>query len=348
MIVYSSAFCQADEAKKKFDVPKNYSPGKICLLVADVGTIDTVAKTEEFLTQIKQFNTDDAPKLSDADRTANPRLAQKEINIRFNDNIRRYSDREREIARRNRRMERVLEQLRNSIVGNAANRDIVVAKNYLHSYLQPYSEFISVIDRANSSLAEVEKAIGGNDQQDVASACVFLTVIMQDLQEESNTVQVGNTMVKKTVYTRKAVANVRDFNGNVLFSTNVAAKSSFRKTSASKNTGHNPASDMMESILKQVADRVGNFFTTKLRVSARGPKGDEDFDENNVVLYLDGNEFENGSITVTGVHQLRVECDGYRAIIREINLKPGQPRTIRLTLKKNKPQAAPSGSENAD
>ena len=31
-------------------------PGKICILVTDVGTIDTVAKTEEFLTKIKQFN----------------------------------------------------------------------------------------------------------------------------------------------------------------------------------------------------------------------------------------------------------------------------------------------------
>ena len=43
----------ADE--KKFEVPTNTNPGKICVLVTDVGTIDTVAKTEEFLTKIKQF-----------------------------------------------------------------------------------------------------------------------------------------------------------------------------------------------------------------------------------------------------------------------------------------------------
>ena len=88
--------------------------------------------------------------------------------------------------------ERVLEQLRNSIVGNDKKRSIVVAKNYLQSFLQPYSSCIQVIDRANTSLSEVEKAIGGNSQQDVASACVFLTVIMQDLKESSQTVQVGN------------------------------------------------------------------------------------------------------------------------------------------------------------
>ena len=102
---------------------------------------------------------------------------------------------------------------------------------------------------------------------------------------------------------------------------------------------------MMEKLLKEIAEQVGDFFTTKLKVSARGPKGDEDFEEDNVVLYLDGHEFENGGRTATGAHQLRAECDGYKPIVRDIELKPGKARTIKLTFKKNKPQPAPSTAE---
>ena len=80
---------------------------------------------------------DDTSRLSDADKVADPNLAKIEVTYRFNDSVRKYSDREREIAARNRRMERVLEQLRNSIVGNDKKRSIVVAKNYLQSFLQP-------------------------------------------------------------------------------------------------------------------------------------------------------------------------------------------------------------------
>ena len=46
---------------QKFKVPVCTTPGKICLLVADVGTIDTVAKTEEYLAKIKQFNISSTP-----------------------------------------------------------------------------------------------------------------------------------------------------------------------------------------------------------------------------------------------------------------------------------------------
>lgn len=128
-LLAASVFCGAEEDNSKFTPPQNSVPGKICVLIADVGTIDTVAKTEEFLTQIKQFNVDDTPRLSDADKVADPNLAKIEVTYRFNDSVRKYSDREREIAARNRRMERVLEQLRNSIVGNDKKRSIVVAKN---------------------------------------------------------------------------------------------------------------------------------------------------------------------------------------------------------------------------
>ena len=92
-LLAASVFCGAEEDNSKFTPPQNSVPGKICVLIADVGTIDTVAKTEEFLTQIKQFNVDDTSRLSDADKVADPNLAKIEVTYRFNDSVRKYSDR---------------------------------------------------------------------------------------------------------------------------------------------------------------------------------------------------------------------------------------------------------------
>ena len=325
----------AEKAERKL-----VAPSKIALLVCDVGTIDTVAKTEEFLTQLKQLNVDDVPRVGEATQAADPSLAKHAGRVAWNIEINRFKRQDAEIARRNRKMERVLDNLRNSILGNPRNRDIVVAKNYLQTYLMPYKKFIALIDRANTSISEVEKAIGGKDQVDVASSSVFLTVIMQDQNEESTTVQVGSTMVKKTVYTRKAVANVRNYNGEVLFSCAVKASSSLRKTSATSRTGHNPASDLQEQLLKQIADQIGNFFTSKLICKIKGPKGDSEFDSDAAVLYLDGKEFENGGRTLTGFHILQASCDGYKPIEREVTIDAEQNRTVVLVFRKDQPAAS--------
>ena len=334
---------------KEFKIPQNTNPGKICILVTDIGTIDTVAKTEEFLTKIKQFNVDSMPQISEADKAADPTLVRREINIRFNDNIRRYNEQQQEIVRQNRRMENILENLRTTIIGDKNKRDIVVGKQYLQSYLSPDSNYILLIDRSNTSLSEVEKAINGNDQQDLASACFFLTVIMQDMNTESNTVGIGGTMIKKTVYTQKAVGNLRDFNGNVVTAFHVVARSSRRQTSASRNVGHNPASDLIEDALKQIAGKIADYYLSNLEIKCTGPKGDDEFDEDAVTFMLDGQEFENGDKTVIGRHILSAEADGYRPITREIMIRSNRKKSvIKLKFKKLAPPKtgkADSGNE---
>ncbi len=323
-IIFSS-FCIAEE---KITVKKNTSPEKICILITDVGTIDTVAKTEEFLQKIKQFNIESAPKMSDADKAADPSIRKKEINFRFNDSVKRYNEAEREIAAQNRRMGKILENLRTSIIGNENKRDIVVAKQYLQSYLSKYSDFIQIIDRSNTNIAEVEKAINGNSQQDIASACFFLTVIMQDMKSESSTVAIGNTTIKKTTYTQKAVGNLRDFNGNVITAFNVAAQTSRRQTSASAQQGYSPSSDLMEAVLKEISNKIADFYLCNLNIKCIGPKDDEDFDEDTVTFTVDGKEFDNGNKILSGSHTIVAECDGYQTVKKTIQVKRGRPKMI--------------------
>ena len=331
-------------AADQFQVPKSTAPGKICILVTDVGTIDTVAKTEEFLTKIKQFNIENTPTASAADKAADPTLAKREINIRFQANVEKYNEQQREIARQNRRMEQILDNLRTSVIGDKTKRDIVVAKQYLQSFLSPHSDFIQVIDRSNTSLSEVEKVINGNDQQDLASACVFLTVIMQDLKEESQTVSVGNTLIKRTTYTQKAVGNLRDFNGNVLTAFHVSAKTSRRQTSASGSSGFNPSSDMMEEVLKQIADKITAYYLSNLEIKCIAPKGAEDFDEDTVTFSLDGKDFENGDKVVAGKHFLVAEAEGFLPVKREIKVRANRPKSVIKIRLKKAPAAKPAAN----
>ena len=323
----------AEESQPAQD-PKYIAPQKIMLLIADVGTIDTVAKTEEYLTQIKQFNVDEIPRPTAGSAATDPNFTRMANRNEYFIEINNYKAKDREIAARNRRMEKVLEGLRNSILADGRNRDIVVAKDYLQSYFMPYREYIGIVDRSNTSIAEVEKMIGGQDQVDVAASTYFLTVILQDLKEESNTVQVGNTMVKRTNYTRKAVAKVRDYNGNVIFALNVVGKATHRRTSATQNTGHDPASDIMEDLLKQIADRVAEEFLCKLTVKFNGPTNDADFDADTIVLFIDGREFENGDRVPFGEYTLRAECDGYYPVTRRIRITPHRIDKIQLTFEK--------------
>ena len=156
-------------------------------------------------------------------------------------------------------------------------------------------------------------------------------------------------MIKKTTYTQKAVGNIRDINGNVLKAFNVVGKTSRRQTSASKSEGFNPSDDQMENVLKQVAEKVANYYVTKLEFKCTGPKGDEDFDAETVTFTVDGKEFENGDQLCAGKHTITAEAEGYKTITKTITLRNNRRKTIhKLKFRKETPAKAPAAAPAAD
>ena len=255
-----------------------------------------------------------------------------------------YHREKKAVESENRRMANVLHQLRNSILADDNRRQITIGKNYL----QKYRKFIQVVDRGNSSLAEVEKSLNGNDQVDVAGTVAFLTVIMGDQEEVVKTVQVGNTLVQKTKWRMKCVATLRDYNGLVLDAMDFVATAERRKTNVSQETGFNPSGDLMEDLWKQVAERVGQFYTTELKFKVKGPKGDDEFDSDDATIYLDGKEVDGESVLALAInHEVRAEVPGYRTIKREVVIdEPTPSKTVKLNFKKEKP--APKAEKEAE
>ena len=247
-------------------------PNKIKLLVLDVGTIDTVAKTEKFLAPTDKVNMDAPPSPSPADAMADPDLRRRAAHVNWETGMIEYLQTRDDIRRENQQRRKILEALRTSITGSKENRMVVLAKDYLASALSPYADFIDVVDRSEASLSEIEKAIADKAQEEVAPATLFLTVTLGDQKEESTTVPVGNTKVKKTTYTRRAVASVRDFSNVRVCSFDVVAKAGFRQTDAVAMKGHDPSDELIIDLMNQIGKKVGEHFLREYTVKVKIPK----------------------------------------------------------------------------
>lgn len=329
----ASVFAQQDESKD----PPSLLPPKIAILICDVGTIDQVAKTENYLNQIKQFNTQEMPKVPPEFAAVSESAVISNLSRTQNEKWAAYREAVRAAQERNRRMERVYEGLRNLALGESTNRILITAKMQLQAafFEKGLDQYFAIIDRANTDIAEVEKAIGGNDQQDVASATIFLTVIAKDQKEETMTVQVGNTMVTKIKTTRVFACSVRDFNGNVVYAFEVTANATRRKTSVSQVSGYDPSEQLLKDALSKIADKIRDRFTAELNVKVKGPKNDEDFEADDATIYVNDEDFDNGSRVFSDrVVVIKVEMDGYKDGVKAVKIKKGK-KSQSVTIKLN-------------
>ena len=265
-------------------------PSKINLLLVDVGTIDTVAKTEKFLASRDKVSLHAPPKPSPADSVVDPSLQKQAVRINWITGLADYYKSREEIDAENKRRREILEGLRNSIVGSKENRMVVIAKDFLASGLEDYSDFIAVVDRSDASLSEVEKAISNHDQDEVAPATLFLSVTLGDLQHVRKAMSVGDALVQRDSYTRRATAKVSDFNNIRVFSCDVTARYDNRKTDAVMVSGDDAAiaDALIEDAMKQIAKRVGEKFIKEYVVNVVLPsKSTDDISTDSVELYLD-------------------------------------------------------------
>ena len=265
-------------------------PSKINLLLVDVGTIDTVAKTEKFLAARDKVVLQAPPRPSAADSVVDPSLQKQAVRINWITGMAEYCKTRDEVAAENKRRREILEGLRNSIVGSKDNRMVVIAKDYLASGLEDYSDYITIVDRSDASLSEVEKAISNHDQEEVAPATLFLSVTMGDLQRVRKAMTIGDTVVQRDSYTRRATAKVSDFNNIRVFSCDVIAKHDNRRTDAVSIGGEDSAiaEALIEDAMKQIAKRVGEKFVKEFVVNVVLPTQYADnISVDSVELYLD-------------------------------------------------------------
>lgn len=222
------------------------------------------------------------------------------------------------------------------VLGNVAD--------WLGSSFNKYSDVISIISRTDMQEGESEQNItqgGGNLV--LASGKFKLKPMVSDLKEFDEKVQLpGGIFDRKTVQTTLTV-RVEQFDqavgeGN---SFSVPIKAVTAGGGAVARSGDDGSFDAaIKKGMDEAAQKVAEFFTTKLTVKVKGPKDNKDFDPAEVSLTLDGNSIQcdtpiriiKGKYLPDGNHTLQAELDGFETVtikepfnmdtIKAIGMKP--------------------------
>lgn len=322
-------------------------PRKITVLIADVGTIDSVAQVDKWLGENlkpkQNINTMPAP---DAGVMAtDPKMKAAYFRWNMKTKQMEYARESREIQKENAENMKILRNIRLNTQSNANVRNVLLCKDWIQADLSSkYRKFIQVIDRGNIDQAMVEKAIRGDSDEEInemAGAACTVTITMGDLEQNSRTIPVNakGTKVKKTKFKQSYTGKLRDCSGNVLIAFDGISEIEQNQNNVIKSEFANPSRELMRKACHEIAKQIGDYFVTELKFKIKGPKSMADFDPEDVTVYIDGKAIDiDGKVClIKSVHNLVAFVDGCKKIERIIDLsdvEPGAQRQIKLNFKK--------------
>lgn len=324
---------------------KNSIPKMVKVIIADVGTIDTVANTDKWLgdqLQPKQ-NIEAKPVLEPGAMAVDPHLRAEYFRWNMRTKQMEYCRNARQINEENAENIKILRTLRTRTLIDSNTRNVILCKDFIQAALsRKYRNLIQVVDRGNADMGIVEQTLQGKEENViVASGSCIVTVIMGDLETSSRTVTVNakGTQTKKTTYRQPYTGKVRDLQGNVLIAFDDVAELTQNQNNVVKSELANPTRELMKKACEKIADEIGGYFVTQLKFAIKGPKGDDDFDADDATVLLDGREVDVDTpvYVIAAEHEVTAMMDGYKKIQRVISLSdtvPGAPKTIKLNFKK--------------
>jgi len=320
-----------------------FIPEKIHVLIADVGTIDSVSATDKWLgeqLQPKQ-NLDSLPVLEAGAMSVDPNLRAEHFRWNMHTRQMEYSRQSRQIQEENAELIRLLRNLRTRTISDANQRNVILCKDFIQASLgRKYRRFFNIVDRGNVDMGIVEKELQGKGDGVMASATCIVTVVMGDLETDSRTIPVNSkgTLIKRTTYRQPYTGKLRDLEGNVLLAFDGQAESTFSQNSVIKAENANPTRQLMQNACAKIADELAGYFLTELKFAVKGPKGDQEFDADDVFLKIDGKpaDFDNKVFVLAAEHEIEASTEGYQTIRKVISTKDndGESQTVKLNFKK--------------
>jgi hypothetical protein len=193
------------------------------------------------------------------------------------------------------------------------------AEEYLRAALIPYAECIRTVEPpAPGASARTEDTIRPD---------ALLTVTLSE-HERTDAGADGGMAADHTRTALLRLTSMRD--GIVMAAFEVTASARPDKT----ENGVATEARLLKSLMEQTAEKLAVQTSRRLNVGISGPEGDTAFETENVLLYLDGEAFENGGRVPFGEYTLRAECDGYRPVTRRIRINSRRLGKIKLTFEK--------------
>lgn len=339
--VAPSAFAAGKE--KKSD-----DPGKILFLI-DVETVDTRAD--------KRFKEPNMPRMGEtalpysqgdlakmpADRLTTAEAANQAVrdqNFRAKQAIawNRYNDLE---SRR--------KALINKYQGTEAGRHMLVARDWFASALmEKYSEYFSVIHRMDMDKAEFEKAIKDDTGDEVAGQYLVIVVLADPMTKTKEMDFTGGVTIARTICTVQATVEIQELDGRVVFSKTVEGSAKIRESNSSRSSGSDDLTGQAyRDALKKAGEAVGDYFICDVTIEVKGPKGDEDFEPDDVDVEIDGVSYSNDDevMLLKGTtHNIDANCEGY-SMKSKNTFTVKKSKTIKVVMEKKAPAEEPKTEE---
>lgn len=343
--VAPSAFAAGKE--KKSD-----EPGKILFFV-DVETVDTRAD--------KRFKEPNLPRMSEtalpysqSDLAKMPadRLERAEA---ANDAVRRQNfEAKQTIAwQRYVNLQSRQKALINKYQGTEFGRHIFVARDWFASALmEEYGEYFSVIHRMDMDKAEFEKAIKDDTGDEVAGQYLAIVILADPMTKTKEMVFPGDVTVARTICTLQATIEIQELDGRVVYSKTVEGSANIRESNSYTSSGSDDlVGKAIRDALKKAGSAVGDYFICDVTIEVKGPKGDEDFEPDDVDIEVDGVSYSNGDdVTVLKgtSHTIEASYDGY-CMKSKNTFKVKKSKTIKVVMEKEVPaEAADADSDEEE
>ena len=201
--------------------------------------------------------------------------------------------------------------------GTQAGRHLFVARDWFASaIMEDYAEFLTVIHRMDTDKAEFEKAIKDDTGEVMAGEYLAIVVLDDPITKTKEMDFPGATTVARTICTLRATAEVQTLDGRVVYSKTVEGTATGRESNASRSSGSDDlVGKAIEDALGKAGKAVAAHFVCDVTVEVKGPKGDDDFDPDEVDVEIDGESVSDGDdVTVLKnvPHEITASCDGYR------------------------------------
>jgi len=319
-------------------------PKKINVIIADVGTINSVANTEKWLAEQLQpsQNIESKPMLEPGASAIDSHLVAEFFRWNMKTKQMEYAKASREIEKENAEKLRILRYLRTSTLSDVNQRNVILCKDFIQAALsRKYSKFIQIVDRGNVDMGIVEQTLQGKGENvAVSSGNCIVTVVMGDLETSSSTVTINSkgTKLKTTVYKQPYTGKLRDLQGNVLIAFDGVAELNKNQNNVVKSELANPTRELMQNACRKIADEIGMYFIKELKFKVKGPQGDDNFDADEVVVLLDGKTIDLDSpvYVIATEHEITAKASGYNKIQRIIGLSDveGASKIVKLNFKK--------------
>ena len=234
--------------------------------------------------------------------------------------------------------------------GTQTGRHLFVARDWFATALmEDYAEFLTVIHRMDADKAEFEKAIKDDTSEVVAGEYLAIVILDDPIEKTTEMDFPGATTVARTICTIRATAEVQTLDGRVVFAKNVEGKATARASNASRSSGSDDlVGKAIEEALGKAGKAVASHFVCDVTVEVKGPKGDEDFDPDEVDVEIDGDSVSDGDdVTVLKdvPHEITASCDGYRQK-GKTRFTANKDKTVKVVMEKEVEEAEEDGEEN--